>query len=670
MRSEPSSSLTGPRLSVAMIVRDEAARLLTALDSVKAIADEVIVVDTGSTDETVAIAQAAGAQVGTFAWTDDFAAARNAALDACTGAWILILDADEALSPVGLDTLREIVAIDPLWPTACEVVIRNWTNEAEGTGFDHRAVRLLSRDAALRFVGCVHEQVTHLQEGEAGIEWLLAPEVLIDHWGYLPEARRAKGKSDRNRRLLTQMVADRPQDPSAHHHLGVWHWAERRPDEALAAFEQALALSGGDDPAPAYLRATHTLRVASQVALSRFTDALEAAGEAAAACEGEPDYWFNVGLAQQGLGEHEAAVATFLRCLDLRGTVPYMAEHGTRGWKAGLAMATSFDALDRRDAAMVARWDSLRDFPVQPVLHGKLWAQALLDRNAEANTEAHRIWQAGAPAQQGRVAAVAVETLAGVSAWQAAERLSVELFAQLPEGSRGPLAVLLAGLFERRGAAMERFALLMASQQEPGVGWLLAQDQQRHGDWSGFERTCRRLVESGEQVAEAAAGLGMALLRAGDGVAADSALKLALQHGSNDANVWNNLGVIALGRRQVDEAEQHFLHATMVRQDHVSAYLNLVRTSWYFQEPTKATARLATVMALMDGLFAQGPGPHLLAAIQELEALHGYFRGWDMRRQRDPHLVGPEGTDAFIAAVYRSWQVVGRRLAALQESQP
>ena len=85
-------------LSVCMIVRNESHHLPKALASVKGIAAEIVVVDTGSTDDTVSIASAMGAKVLHFAWIDDFAAARNAALEAATQPWILSLDADQRLA--------------------------------------------------------------------------------------------------------------------------------------------------------------------------------------------------------------------------------------------------------------------------------------------------------------------------------------------------------------------------------------------------------------------------------------------------------------------------------------------------------------------------------------------------------------------------------------------
>ncbi|RYG30524.1 glycosyltransferase family 2 protein, partial [bacterium] len=84
-------------LSVCLIVRDEAERIRAALDSVRPIADEIIVVDTGSLDGTPGIAIALGARVESFPWRDDFAAARNFAFDLARGDWILSLDADQIL---------------------------------------------------------------------------------------------------------------------------------------------------------------------------------------------------------------------------------------------------------------------------------------------------------------------------------------------------------------------------------------------------------------------------------------------------------------------------------------------------------------------------------------------------------------------------------------------
>ena len=87
-------------LSLCMIVKDEEETVGRAIKSVLAVVDEVVVVDTGSTDNTRLIVEGYGARVIDFPWTDDFAAARNAAIAAAYGDWILVLDADEVLEPI------------------------------------------------------------------------------------------------------------------------------------------------------------------------------------------------------------------------------------------------------------------------------------------------------------------------------------------------------------------------------------------------------------------------------------------------------------------------------------------------------------------------------------------------------------------------------------------
>ena len=96
-------------VSLCMIVKDEARFLAGCLSSVGSLADDIVIADTGSTDGTVEIAQAAGARVLRVAWTNDFAAARNAVLQHATGDFVLVLDADERLTDEGRERIRRAV---------------------------------------------------------------------------------------------------------------------------------------------------------------------------------------------------------------------------------------------------------------------------------------------------------------------------------------------------------------------------------------------------------------------------------------------------------------------------------------------------------------------------------------------------------------------------------
>ncbi|HWD18472.1 MAG TPA: glycosyltransferase, partial [Verrucomicrobiae bacterium] len=142
-----------PRLSVCLIVKNEEAFLDACLASVRGLADQIVVVDTGSTDRTIEIARAHGAEVHAFAWCDDFSAARNAALERATGDWILSLDADEELLPAHRETLRrEMANPDAL---AYRLPIINQGREDEGCSY---VPRLFRNAPGLFFLGRVHEQ--------------------------------------------------------------------------------------------------------------------------------------------------------------------------------------------------------------------------------------------------------------------------------------------------------------------------------------------------------------------------------------------------------------------------------------------------------------------------------------------------------------------------------
>src|SRR5438552_3344237 len=138
------------RLALVMIARDEAHAIGRALDSARAHVDRMIVLDTGSVDDTPAVAAAHGAQVHGFTWIDDFAAARNAALAHSDAAWNLVLDADEWVEG-GASSLRKL-------PAAGEMGLVRLDNRTDTPGQEAASVwlpRLLPR--GVRYEGRVHE---------------------------------------------------------------------------------------------------------------------------------------------------------------------------------------------------------------------------------------------------------------------------------------------------------------------------------------------------------------------------------------------------------------------------------------------------------------------------------------------------------------------------------
>ena len=165
----------GGSVSLCLIAKNEMKHLARCLNSAKPIVDEIIVVDTGSTDETKDIARVFGARVYDFEWTDDFSKARNFALSKASGDWILVLDADEVISTTDHGGFRRVLEKSQERPGAYRVRTRNYSYQANTVGFQQNRgeyaeeqgigwfpsdkVRLFTNDPRIRFEYPVHELV-------------------------------------------------------------------------------------------------------------------------------------------------------------------------------------------------------------------------------------------------------------------------------------------------------------------------------------------------------------------------------------------------------------------------------------------------------------------------------------------------------------------------------
>src|SRR5208282_6889122 len=144
------------RLSLCMIVRNEEPLLPGCLESVRGVVDEIVAVDTGSSDATPEIVRTHGGLLLRHTWRDDFSAARNVSLDGATGDWILCMDADERLRPEEHGRLRRLIERSAS-EDAFLVPIRSETP----TGVQlTRGHRLFRNRKGIRFSGRIHEQIS------------------------------------------------------------------------------------------------------------------------------------------------------------------------------------------------------------------------------------------------------------------------------------------------------------------------------------------------------------------------------------------------------------------------------------------------------------------------------------------------------------------------------
>ncbi len=225
--------MDGVALSVCVLVKNVADSLKDCLASVRPIADQIVVVDTGSTDKSPKIAARWGADVFFFQWRDDFAAARNFGIHCCWGDWILMVDADEQVLEYPADELRSLFA-DPA-VGGVEVEIRNILDARGEQWSSHTAVRCFRNHAAIRYQGRIHEQVSPSIYA-AGLQIVSAPLVLL-HTGYQEPSA---AKITRNRTLLQQELERTPDDPYLLYHLGMTEFADTRYDQAEQLLRRAL----------------------------------------------------------------------------------------------------------------------------------------------------------------------------------------------------------------------------------------------------------------------------------------------------------------------------------------------------------------------------------------------------------------------------------------------
>lgn len=231
-------------VSLTMIVRDEAPNLGPCLTPVRRLVDEIVVVDTGSRDETVAVAKALGARVFHFPWCDDFSAARNEALEHAQGDWALILDADDRLLPAEINKLRAL--LDALGDEHVGYVMNQASVAIDGGLADEvEHVRLFRRRSDVRWRYRVHEQILPaiLETGGNAQR----TDIRLAHLGYVDVSTVAK-KAARNLALIELDCASHPLDPFPNFYRALTFAELGRHTEAIVALELCRALIPPSSP--------------------------------------------------------------------------------------------------------------------------------------------------------------------------------------------------------------------------------------------------------------------------------------------------------------------------------------------------------------------------------------------------------------------------------------
>jgi glycosyltransferase involved in cell wall biosynthesis len=295
-----------------MIVRDEVQHLPHCLASAADLVDEVIVVDTGSTDATPELAQRAGARVYPFAWNDDFSAARNESIRHATGDWIFWLDADDRIDLPNRHKLRELFASLDADNAAYIMVYLALREMGQDKNSVAHHAKLFRNDPRIRWRYRVHEQILPALE-EAGAR-AVPTDIVIHHLGY-QEPEIVRRKLERNFRLLKLEDADRPGDCLTQFNLGRTMMRLGQLEASLPCLRQAINKLPAD--AAFLTRTAYALSIEALCRLKRSQEAILICREGRVRFPLDRELLLAEGLVLRDLGDNQGAVAKLERLLEL-----------------------------------------------------------------------------------------------------------------------------------------------------------------------------------------------------------------------------------------------------------------------------------------------------------------------------------------------------------------
>ena len=236
-------------LSICLIVKDEAELLPGCLESLSDLDAQLIVVDTGSSDDTIKIAEQYGAEIHHFGWCNDFSKARNESIKYARRPWIFWLDADERLTQKGKSELLKLLVLEQK-PVLYRVRIKNLKEDGVNYTLSD-AHRLFTNFKGIHFTGSIHEQISPSASSvKAKERW---SDIELDHLGYSFTDSRRESKQIRNRNLLLQQVKENPKNAYAHYTLGHNYKLDKELGKAREHYSISLSLDQFDDDMKASL---------------------------------------------------------------------------------------------------------------------------------------------------------------------------------------------------------------------------------------------------------------------------------------------------------------------------------------------------------------------------------------------------------------------------------
>jgi len=308
-------------ISQCIIAKNEEDNIGHCLSHIKSVVDEQIVVDTGSTDRTVEIAEKLGAKVLNFDWVDDFSAARNFALDKARGDWIIFLDCDEYFSeqsiPLIRNTIRKISGNRNINGILTELINID-KNKNIISSIKNVSPRIFRNRKSLRYKNKIHELLVDAKSKEANSAVVCLDatnDIKIFHTGYDKSIMDDKKKNERNINLLKEELKNNPTDANLLLYISKSLYTDEQYEESLEYALKALR-NMDDDKNLDYYPVIYSTILHTMYVLGYGKDDMQAMfDEAVSKYPEHPDYYRAIGLALIRSGDIKEAIEFLEKCV-------------------------------------------------------------------------------------------------------------------------------------------------------------------------------------------------------------------------------------------------------------------------------------------------------------------------------------------------------------------
>lgn len=453
-----------------MIVKNEERFLPQCLESVKAYVDEIIVVDTGSTDRTIEIAKSFGATVIEREWRNDFAWARNESIALATKRWIFFMDADEELMPSARAHLLAIKNL-PAHNMALWVRIYNRTDDYRGSGdVSHALIRVFPNDEKIRFRGMIHEYPA-FEGNEHSID-AVSSEIEIVHHGYVNDVVVGRNKGSRNRDILEAATRAEPENPYHWYNYGTTAYLIADYELARDALEKMRELIG--TTSRAFM--PNGLTLLSDLYCDHFNDPVRGEMLARDALRRSPHYanaHMMLGKTLVAQNRLEEAREAFLLAIEDRhyNKNQFIVDDQVSVWKAQSELGSSYASEGDDQKALEWFERGLANAPaVEPLMINRAKALERLGRSEEAY-EAYKKAYEEHHSAQGML--YFVNFLLRIHRGLEALALVDEWYLKLPPFQASELLLGAAGVSERYGLGREEHYLRLGAQLQPASAQVL-----------------------------------------------------------------------------------------------------------------------------------------------------------------------------------------------------